>query len=500
MIRQHKRPATWLITGVVALILLVACSPSSGDEPVNQGEVAAATASAATAAAEEEQDVEPTAVPEQASASEDAGEATTEEEAPEESAISEENADGEASTGDEGSTGDEASTEADDNSSDEGTETEVSGSENSSSEAASESEGEDGILTDDSRTERQEIISVDWNTNWNRHTVPYSELLALLPVRDGIPAIDDPKFISAEEAAAWLIDNEPVIVYENNGDARAYPLQIMTFHEIVNDVVGDEPVTVTFCPLCNSAIVFDRRLNGEVYDFGTSGWLRNSDLVMYDRNTESLWQQFTGEGIVGDLAGEQLTFLPSSTVSFADFREAFPDGVILSKDTGYERPYGQNPYPGYDRIGENPFAFLGVLDGRLAAMERVIAVSLDEVDVAYPLTLLFEEGVLNDVQGGQELVIFHTGGTASALDAPIISLGADVGATGVFDPNLNGEKLTFIKEGDKIVDEQTGSSWNILGQATEGPLSGEELTPIVHGDHFWFAWAAFQPETIIFGS
>jgi hypothetical protein len=122
------------------------------------------------------------------------------------------------------------------------------------------------------------------------------------------------------------------------------------------------------------------------------------------------------------------------------------------------------------------------------------------VDVAYPLTLVAEEGIINDTQGGQDLVIFHMGGTSSALDAPVISMGADVGATGVFDPNLNGEKLTFAKEGDNIVDEQTGSRWNILGQAIEGPLAGEQLTPIVHGDHFWFAWAAFEPETIIFGS
>jgi hypothetical protein len=195
-----------------------------------------------------------------------------------------------------------------------------------------------------------------------------------------------------------------------------------------------------------------------------------------------------------------LAFLPSSMVSFADFREAFPGGLVLSRDTGHNRPYGQNPYPGYDRIGENPFAFIGEPDGRLAAMERVIAVSLGDVDVAYPLTLVAEEGVINDTQGGQDLVIFHMGGTSSALDAPVISMGADVGATGVFDPHLNGEKLTFLKEGDKILDEQTGSSWNILGQALEGPLAGEELEPIVHGDHFWFAWAAFEPDTIVFGS
>ena len=188
-----------------------------------------------------------------------------------------------------------------------------------------------------------------------------------------------------------------------------------------------------------------------------------------------------------------------SDTGFGDFKAAFPDGIVLSQETGHSRPYGQNPYPGYDAIGQDPFAFLGVPDGRLAAMERVITVSLDDVDVAYPLTLLFESGAINDTQSEQDLAIFHVGGTSSALDAPIILEGADVGATGVFDPNLNGEKLTFVREDGIIKDEQTGSSWNILGQATDGPLAGELLEPIVHGDHFWFSWAAFRPETVIFG-
>lgn len=363
-----------------------------------------------------------------------------------------------------------------------------------------EAPNEVSILTIDDRTERQRLFSEEWATDWNKHTVPYSELLALLPKRDGIPAIDDPQLITTEEASAWLASNEPVIAFEWAGDARAYPLQIMTYHEIVNDVVGDMPVTVSFCPLCNSAVVFDRTLDGTVYDFGTSGWLRHSDLVMYDRQTESLWQQFTGEGIVGKLAGRQLTLLPSSIVSFTDFEEVYPEGKVLSRDTGHQRPYGQNPYPGYDAIGQNPFAFVGVPDGRLAAMERVITVSLDNLDVAYPLSLLIDQGVINDHQAGQEMVIFHVGGTSSALDAPIISFGADVGATGVFDPNLESQKLTFVRENGIIKDEQTGSSWNILGHATEGPLAGQTLNPIVHGDHFWFAWAAFRPETMIFGS
>jgi len=358
------------------------------------------------------------------------------------------------------------------------------------------------ILTEDDRPGQLRTATNSWNTNWNRHAIEYNELLSGGPPRDGIPSIDDPQFISPDAAQEWLADNEPVIALEIDGAARAYPLQILTWHEIVNDLVTDVPVAVTFCPLCNSAITFDRRLDGEVYEFGTSGLLRNSDLVMYDRTTESLWQQFTGEGIVGDLAGAQLTFLPSSIVSFADFREAHPEGLVLSRDTGFSRRYGQNPYVGYDNIGSSPFLFRGEIDGRLAAVERVVTVSLDDVgvDVAYPLSTLSDVGVINDNQGGRDLVVFHTSGTSSALGARSIAAAQDVGATGVFDPNLDGQKLTFQRDGEAIVDAETGSTWNILGQAIDGPLAGEQLEPIVHGDHFWFSWAAFKPDTIIYSA
>lgn len=366
--------------------------------------------------------------------------------------------------------------------------------------ASDESEGSEGvtILTEDDRSSRLRALTTSWSTNWNRHTIRYDEILSGGVPRDGIPSIDDPQFVDPGEAAGWLAGNEPIIALEIDGDARAYPLQILTWHEIVNDTVGGVPVTVTFCPLCNSAITFDRRLDGEVYEFGTSGLLRNSDLVMYDRITESLWQQLTGEAIVGDLAGARLTFLSSAIVSFADFGAAYPEGVVLSRDTGYRRSYGTNPYGGYDTIGQSPFLFTGEEDERLPAMERVVTVDLGKADVAYPLSLLSELGVINDTQAGRDLVVFHVPGTSSALGARNIAEGKDVGATGVFDPVLDGHKLTFRRDGEQIVDNETGSVWNVLGQAVEGSLAGKSLSPIVHGDHFWFAWAAFKPDTIIY--
>ena len=245
-----------------------------------------------------------------------------------------------------------------------------------------------------------------WETDFSKRSVEFSEISSGGPPRDGIPPLDEPVFTTFDDADDWLNSKEPVISLEIGGDARAYPLQIITWHEIVNDQVGGVPVSVTFCPLCNSAITFDRRLDGVVHDFGTSGNLRNSDLIMWDRQTETWWQQLTGEGIVGELTGKRLTFLPSSVISWEDFKATYPDGQVLSRETGFNRRYGENPYVGYDRADSPPFLFRGDLDGRLLPKERVAAVNIGEVDAAFPFTTLNEERVVNYTVAGQDLVIF----------------------------------------------------------------------------------------------
>ncbi len=349
--------------------------------------------------------------------------------------------------------------------------------------------------TDDERPGRFHMAS-SWKTDWSINNIDYDDILSGGPPRDGIPSIDDPAFEGYESADQWLANREPIIALDLNGDARAYPLGVLTRHEIVNDTVGGIPIIATFCPLCNSAIVFDRRVGDETFEFGVSGLLRNSDMIMYDRTTESLWQQFTGEGVVGELTGTQLTFLPSQIISYADFKAAYPDGKVLSPVRGT----GTNPYTGYDTPGNRPFLFNGKLDPRLDAVARVVTLSFDEgLDVAYPVDILAEVRVINDRQGTHDLVVFWTPGTASALGASQIAQAADVGATGVYDPILDGQKLTFVAQGDQIVDEQTGSVWDITGRATAGDFAGQRLTPVIHADHFWFSWAAFRPDTILYG-
>jgi len=346
---------------------------------------------------------------------------------------------------------------------------------------------------------RVDFPTIGWSTDFGMATVDLHTIHNGGPPKDGIPSIDRPVFQSIAAARGWLSDASPVIALEVAGDARAYPLAILIWHEIVNDTVGGQAVVVTFCPLCDTALVWDRSVGGAVSDFGTTGDLRDSDLVMYDRQTESWWQQATGEAIVGVLAGAELRAVPAQIVALRDFAAAYPAGRVLSRDTGYERPYGENPYVGYDQLDSPPFLFDGVVDGRLPPKERTVTVKVGADAVAFPYSELAKTGVAQTTVGGQALVVFWVPGAASPLDRRDI-LGRDIGATGVFSPSAAGRTLTFVRRsvaGTPIRDQQTGSSWSVTGLATAGALAGTRLTPIVHGDDFWFAWAAFVPGTQI---
>jgi len=339
----------------------------------------------------------------------------------------------------------------------------------------------------------------EFSTDFSKHTIPYSEILSGGPPKDGIPAIDRPQFVTVAEADAWLQDFEPVTVYEAGDETRIYPIQIMIWHEIVNDVVGGKPVTVTFCPLCNTAIVFDATVNGIRLDFGTTGRLRFSNLLMYDRQTESWWQQATGEAVIGELLGTQLTFLAAPSLAWSEAAASFPDAQVLSRETGFTRNYGSNPYVGYDNINSSPFLFDGPsTPAQLPPMARVTTVDLNGEAVAYPNDVLAAQGVVNDLVGGTEVVIVWQPGLASALDSRALAEGQDVGSNGVFERQVDGRLLTFSLSGENFIDDQTGSTWNILGEAIDGELEGQSLTPVVKVDHFWFSWAAFRPDTRVY--
>jgi len=337
-----------------------------------------------------------------------------------------------------------------------------------------------------------------WETNFCLHSIEYTEIFSGGPPRDGIPPIDSPRFEDMESADQWIEDLEPVILLDYKDEVRAYPLQILTWHEIVNDEIGGTPVVVTFCPLCNAALVFTRpEIAGEILTFGTSGNLRFSDLVMWDRQTESWWQQFNGEAIVGDLTGYQLDPLPTAIISWADFKANYPEGMVLSIRTGFQRSYGRNPYAGYDNINSHPFAYVGDLNSELPAMARVVGINLENGQGgAFSLELLQESQVLNKSIGDLPVVLFWKPGTASALDSGSIADGRDIGTTGVFAATIGDQMLTFSANGEGLfLDQETGSIWDILGNALEGPLIGNRLTRLPHHDTFWFAWAAFVPDS-----
>jgi len=219
-------------------------------------------------------------------------------------------------------------------------------------------------------------------TDLSRALVPLDEVVAGGPAPDGIPAIDRPAFVPPGTADGWLRPKEPVLALDINGDARAYPLQILMWHEIVNDTVGDKPVVVTYCPLCNSGLVFERVVNGVTLGFGTSGKLYKSDLVMYDRQSHSLWSQMEGQAIVGERTGVRLTLVPANTIAFDDWKATYPGGKVLSRETGHQRRYGMNPYESYDEASRRPFHFEGRPDGRWPPKERVVGISLGGTDRA----------------------------------------------------------------------------------------------------------------------
>ena len=329
-----------------------------------------------------------------------------------------------------------------------------------------------------------------------------SEFTQVLPP-DAIPAIDEPVFAHVE-ATTELALQEPVLAIARGGGAKAYPLRIMMWHEVVNDEIGGVPVAVTYCPLCNTGIAFRRPVvDGELLDFGTSGSLYHSNLVMYDRQTESYWPQATGQAVAGPLTGTRLEFLPIQIVAFADFAAAHPDGLVLTEDTGFARSYGTNPYVNYDG-GAGPTFDNGKVDPRLPARERVLGVAVGDERLAFPYSELRDRAVgdwsaVGERIGGESVVVLWKQGTVSALDAPLIADSRAVGAVGAFSPEVEDRKLTLEARADGVFDVQTGSRWDVLGRAVEGPLAGAELARVIATDSYWFDWAAFFPSTGVFG-
>lgn len=335
----------------------------------------------------------------------------------------------------------------------------------------------------------------EFSTDFSRALVDPAEVRSGGPPKDGIPAIDAPVFVDPATADQWLGENEPVLFMRREGEVKIYPLQILMWHEIVNDETGGTPVTVTFCPLCNTGIAFDRRFQGQVLDFGTTGRLRNSNLIMYDRQTETWWQQADGEAIAGRYAGSRLDFLPIQRASWGEVRDRFPEARVLSRDTGYNRSYGRNPYRGYDAPGNRPFLYEGPAPPEREAIARVLQVTHRGETEILPYEELARSRVRELSLGGERVVIFFEPGTASALDSLAIEDGRAVGSANAYISRIGDRELRFRYRLGRVTDLQTGSRWNSLGEAVSGPLEGNRLTPVIAADHFWFSAWAFYGQT-----
>jgi hypothetical protein len=316
-------------------------------------------------------------------------------------------------------------------------------------------------------------------------SVPLSESTSELRARllDAIPPIDDPVYGDLT-AGDWLDPDDLVMGYVAGTQPYAYPFKILNFHEIVNDELGGVPVLISYCPLCRSAIVYDRRVAGEVLSFGNTSALYESDLVMVDRTTGSYWWQVAGLAIVGPLTGRSLDPLPSSVATWKDWTSSHPDTLVLSRDTGYPIPYDGDAFAGYaDAVDSGRFAFpVGEAgqDGRLSPSALIVGVMLDGVTRVYPVDGL--TGPVNDEVGGRPIVVFPSEG----------------GAT-VFSSLVDGATSEFQRRGATVVDVGTGSVWNPAGVATAGALAGTSLTAVPSRTTFWFAFIGAFPEAELYG-
>ncbi len=348
------------------------------------------------------------------------------------------------------------------------------------------------------------VIGQAWPTNWARRTIQLDELrvgLNAADPRDLIRPIDEPIYETVDEADAWLEDPEQGILLEVEGASIFYPIRILISHEIVNDQRGEVPYSLTYCPLCNTAAAFDRRVDGQVLRFGVSGLLRNSDLVMWDDQTTSLWQQATGEGIVGEYAGTQLEFLSTALIRWADFKANNPDGDVLSQASGRGN-YGTNAYVGYtSRSGPYGRFFPGELDDRHEALSRVVGVRVDGATKAYPFAIIEQERAVNDEINGVPVAVFWgAADTADPLDSGLVANGQGIGTGIAFDRRVGDRVLTFDANGDDTFEDvETGTTWNLLGVAVDGELIGAELDAVTHLNEFWFAWAAFNEGSPVYG-
>lgn len=319
-------------------------------------------------------------------------------------------------------------------------------------------------------------------TNGLKHIVPLEKIKSGGPPKDGIPSIDNPKFATVLDSQ-FMSDSDIVIGLKINGEAKAYPLLILVWHEIVNDNVGGTPVAVTYCPLCYTNQVFERIIDGKEVEFGTSGKLYNSNLVMYDRLTDSYWSQAIGIAITGELTGYELKTIPFDVISWGDWKSMYPGTLVLTTDTGHIRSYSVDPYGNYYT---DPRVIFPVdnKDDRMHPKEIILGFHEGNTFKAYKQNDVEALTVIND----------------QVSDKPILLVSLFPGNARSFERTINGQVLEFDYSGGNLIDLQTKSEWSYEGVGISGPLQGTTLKRVSISPGFWFEWFAFHPNTLVYGS
>ncbi|MFQ5440895.1 MAG: DUF3179 domain-containing protein [Nitrosopumilaceae archaeon] len=314
-------------------------------------------------------------------------------------------------------------------------------------------------------------------TNGMKHIIPLEKIKSGGPPKDGIPSIDNPKFADILNSQ-YVSDSDIVIGLEINGESKAYPLFILVWHEIVNDYVGNVPVAVTYCPLCYTNQVFERIIDGNEVEFGTSGKLYNSNLLMYDRLSESYWSQGLGIAVTGEFTGTQLKTIPFDVITWGDWKTLHPHTLVLTTDTGHLRSYATDPYGNY--YTEPGIIFpVDKNDDRMHPKEIILGFKQDEIYKAYKQNDIETHQLINDEIGNTSLMLVSIFSQNSRA----------------YERTLDGNTLEFEFANNKIMDTKTKSEWNYDGLAISGPLEGNQLTRMSISPGFWFEWVAFHPQT-----
>jgi len=318
-------------------------------------------------------------------------------------------------------------------------------------------------------------------TNGVKHIIPLEKIKGGGPPKDGIPSIDNPVFTNVENSH-FMSDSDTVIGLNINGEAKAYPIFILVWHEIVNDYVGGTPVSVTYCPLCYTNQVFERVIDGQEVEFGTSGKLYNSNLLMYDRFTESYWSQALGMAVKGELTGFQLNLVPFDVITWGDWKKLHPETLVLTTDTGHIRSYATDPYGSYYTEPRIMFP-VEHSDDRMHPKEIILGFNQDSIYKAYKQNDVESNIIINDSIG----------------ETPVMLVSLFSQNSRAFERTLNDQVLDFVHVDDKIIDTLTNSEWNYDGLSISGEYAGKQLERMPMEPGFWFSWIAFHPETLVFG-